>query len=265
MMKKAFGVTLGGLIMLGLALPYWCGRTLSWAKSVETKISGITWEKSFQKVGRTVTPGSAQADFGRFNFYCYLDPDGQGSLVTTEPRGGGELPLKTKKLFILINDNRSATLLQEWVPLAGSKQPVKLKPIVTVNSVQLFAVLPKPDLPSVDGQVNRISFISWGKMQFKGKICYLPGKLKLKSGAVELFWQVASGQTPKLFISNHPGAGELPAREQKLYLADNSLTKTTTLYQERQPLAHQKSTACLWPVATVKTHQLLAKLAKMQK
>jgi hypothetical protein len=78
MTEKTLWIVLGGLILIGLAAPHR-------EKNAETKISSITWEKSYQQDGRTVTPGSAQADFGRFNFYCYLDPEGQGSLVTLPP------------------------------------------------------------------------------------------------------------------------------------------------------------------------------------
>jgi hypothetical protein len=89
MTEKTLWIVLGGLILIGLAAPHWTGATSRLApnreKNAETKISSITWEKSYQQNGRTVTPGSAQADFGRFNFYCYLDPEGQGSLVTLPP------------------------------------------------------------------------------------------------------------------------------------------------------------------------------------
>jgi hypothetical protein len=260
MAKKTVGIVLSGVALLALALSLLYGSPWSSAKAAETKISGIIWEKSFQKDGRTITPGSAQADFGRFNFYWSVDAANQGSLVTIEARGGGELPPRTKQLFIVINSNRSTTLLQQWFPLAGSQQPVKLKAIVTVNSDQLFTVLPKPDLPVVVKQTNQIGTVSWGKLQFHDKISYLPGKVRTKVAVVKIFWKFAVGQTPELMGGEPSGV-----RERQLYLVDHTSTKTTTIYQERQPPASRQGVPCLWPVAVVKTDRLLAKLAIIQK
>jgi hypothetical protein len=267
MTEKTLWFVLVGLIGIGIILPYRAGvvgRIAPDRGRGAKIISDITWGKSYQKDGVTITPGSTHPSFGRFNFYCAVDAAGQGSLFYTEAPGAGELPLKTKKLLIMINQDGNVTLLQQWFPLAGSRQPVKFKAIVTVRSAQLFRVLPKPDFPPLSGQTDKTAKLIWGKPRWTDGARYLPGRIRTMAGTVELAWKVVAGGTPELIdFGRRPGAGELPAREDPLYPVDDIVARTTTIYQERQPLANQPGSACLWPLVVVKTSQLLAKLKQL--
>jgi hypothetical protein len=139
----------------------------------------------------------------------------------------------------------------------------RLKALVTVNSKQLFAALPKPELPTVGGQTNTVSSINWGKIQIKDRVCRLPGKIRAKSGALTVFWKAAAGQIPELFLSRQPDHDRQSTRDEKLYLKEDAAAQTTTLYREERPLAGKRGSAYLWPVAAVKTGQLMAMLTKL--
>jgi hypothetical protein len=228
-------------------------------------ISDVTWEKAYRKGGLTVTPGAAAASFGRFDFYCRVSAAGRSSLVILVPRGEGELPPRTEKLFIRVNDHQSVTLLQQWFPLANSGRPVQLKAVVTVNSQQLFAVLPKPDLPAGGGRVAGISTIRWSKVQIKGRDRYLAGRIRTRSGRLAVFWKVGTGQILQLIWAESAAPVGRPDREAPLYLLEDAAANTTTLYQERQPPPGRPGTADLRPVAVVKTYQLLKGLVQVQR
>jgi hypothetical protein len=229
-------------------------------------ISKITWGKAYQKDGLTVTPGAVAASFGRFNFYCQVSVTGRSSLVTLIPQGGGELPPRTEKVFLRVNADRSVTLLQQWYPLANSGQPVQLKAIVTVDSGQLFAVLPKPYFSVNDGAKIKISTIRWGKVQIKGRDCYLPGRIRTRSGRLTVFWKGGPGRIPQLIWAGNSGVAGETDREEPLYLMkDAANNNTTTLYRERQPPPGRPGTADLGPVAAVKTGRLLGKLDQLHK
>jgi hypothetical protein len=266
MTEKTLWFVLVGLIGVGITLPYWAGAAgrIASDRGGDAKLIGnSTWGKSYQKGGMTITPGSTHSSFGRFNFYCAVDAAGRGSLFCTEAPGAGELPLKSKKLWIMLNQDGNVTLLQQWFPLAGSGQPVKLKAIVTVPADWLFRVLPKPDFPPPSGQIDKIAKLNWGKPRWTNGARYLPGRIRTKAGRVELAWKVAAGGTPELIVFGHPGVRELPARGEPLYPVDDVVAKTTTIYQERQPPANQPGSAYLWPLAVIKTSQLLAKLPQL--
>lgn len=102
-----------------------------------------------------VYPGRAAAKFGRFHFLACIDGDGRGILVTLEAPEGGERPAVRQKLLVAV-EGEKAVLFQLRLPLFGSKQPVRLQPVIAVRAEELFGVLPKPVVPELSDGYNKV-------------------------------------------------------------------------------------------------------------
>lgn len=263
MSQKTLWKVFGTILMLTAMQP-WCMATSYIAPGLDPdkKFNKIVWEQSYLENGNTVTPGWVQADFGRFSFLCITNSAGRGSLVTVEAPGAGELPTVKRKIFIVMNGNNTTTLLKQWFPLAGSKDPDTLKTIVAVSSEELFSILPRPEIPPVIDRDSKIQSVRWGKVQRKGESRYTAARIRSGSGSFEILWKTVKGGNPELVTRQSPGSGELPQRDEKLYIVNQS-ENTAVIYQERSPLFNRKGTSYLSAVAVVKKDKLMAGLKKI--
>jgi len=76
-------------------------------------------------------------------------------LVTLEAPEGGERPAVRQKLLVAV-EGEKAVLFQLRLPLFGSKQPVRLQPVIAVRAEELFGVLPKPVVPELSDGYNKV-------------------------------------------------------------------------------------------------------------
>jgi hypothetical protein len=220
-------------------------------------ISKISWHPAFQENGLTIIPGFLKTDFGGFEVSWVVGPNRTARLVTLESPGAGELPLRQKKLFLWFAERRATVLFQEWPPMVNVKEPVTIRPIVKVSTIDLFSVLPKAKLPPISKLNNEPQPITWDRSYGKKGVQYLPGSLQASFGRLNIYWKKEAGGIPELITLESPGAGELPPQEVRLYIRMDEKTGLSTIFQERQPLLNQGLTSYLWALATVRTGELM--------
>jgi hypothetical protein len=221
-------------------------------------ISKISWHPVFQENGLTIIPGFLKTDFGGFEVRWVVGPNRTARLVTLESPGTGELPLRQKKLFLWFAERRATVVFQEWPPMVNVKEPVIIRPIVKVSTADLFSVLPKMKLPPAAKVNKEPQPITWGRSYGKKGARYLPGLLQASFGRLNIYWKKEAGGIPELITLESPGAGELPPRQARLYIRMDEKTGLSIIFQERQPLRNQGLTSYLWPLATVRTGELMA-------
>lgn len=224
----------------------------------------ISWHPAFQENGATIIPGSVQVDFGRLEIRWIIPAKGIARLVTMEPSGSAELPPREKKLLLWAGKRGSIVLFQEWLPLLNVKELAVIRPVVTVSTTDLFSVLPKTKLPPVAKLDKTPQTIAWERSYVKGDTMYLPGSLRASFGRLNIYWRKRSAGIPELITVESSGSGELPPREVRLYIWADEKDGSSTIFQERQPLLNQGITSYLWPLATVRTDELMAGFRQME-
>ncbi|MCL6589421.1 MAG: hypothetical protein K6U80_05640 [Firmicutes bacterium] len=234
---------------------------------------GILWQKPVREKGVTIIPGAALTDFGRLELRWIIG-DRETRLVTLEAPGAGELPPLERPIFLLVRDNGVTLLFQEWVPLANENKPVTVRDLVSVDTNDLFSVLPGKRVPP-EAQISRkIIPIKWGRMYQKNGVQYLPGKLggPWPSGRRDIYWMKKPGRIAGLFSPEDRGNGvrNMAAPrdsndDARLFLWLDGMNGATVLFLEDSLETNQGNISYLWPFAVVETTQLLSGFNEVQR
>lgn len=223
----------------------------------------ISWHQALQENGTTIIPGSVRTDVGLFEIRWIIPAKGIARLVMMEPSDSGELPPHEKKLFIWVEKPNRVVIFQERFPLANVREPVTIRPVVAVSTKDLFSVLPKTKLPPVAKPDKTPKAITWESLYTKGDTLYLPGSLQASFGRLNIYWRKKGNGIPEFITLESRGSGELPPREVSLYIWKDEPKGFSTLFQERYPLLNQGLTSYLWPLAVVRTDELMDGFGQM--
>jgi hypothetical protein len=229
---------------------------------------GVSWQKPIQQKGLTIIPGSAQASFGRLELRWIIGPGTKARLVTLESPGAGEMPPLEKKIFVLVRDDGTTLLFQEWIPLANQKKPVTIRDIVSVGTNELFSVLPGKGVPPEAPISKKIPSIHWGRQYQRNGVQYLPGELNTSwFGRQNIYWMKKSGRIPELYSPENQkqdSRNEAAPGDSKLYLWLDEMNGATGLFLENGPETRNGNTSYLWPFAVVDTDQLISGFQEIQ-
>jgi hypothetical protein len=232
-------------------------------KSASATTAAITWEKSVSEKGRTIIPGSLQADFGRFEFRWIITAEGKTKLVFLEPVGSAELTPIEKNILLLADETGNTLLFQEWFPLSDSKEPASLNLIAAVSTKELFSVLTPEKQPPTAPIIKHTAHISWGDTYRNKGATYLRGTVPVSFGTLNILWKKKAQSIPLLITEETPAAGELPPSEAPLAFWTDKTAGISLICQERHPQLNQKFIRHLWPLAKVKTEELLEGLRRL--
>jgi hypothetical protein len=217
----------------------------------------IIWQKPFQENSTTIIPGSLRTGSGLLEIRWIIPAKGIARLITMESSGSAELPPREKRLLLWVGKSNSTVLFQKQFPLANIKEPVMIRPVVAVSTKDLFSVLPKTKLPPVAKPDKTPKTITWESLHTKGDTLYLPGSLQASFGRLNIYWRKKGTGIPELITLESRGSGELSSREVSLYIWKDEKQGFSTLFQERYPLLNQGLTSYLWPLAVVRTDELM--------
>ncbi|MBN2402891.1 MAG: hypothetical protein JXN64_10885 [Spirochaetes bacterium] len=219
----------------------------------------VTWQKPKKEKDTTIYSGSAQADFGTFNFKWSVNPRGTAQLTTLESSGSGELPPREKKVFTQIRNDGATRLFHEWYPLANEKKPVTLRFIVDVKTTELFSAFTDLKLPEEEDSSSdqKILPVKWDKIFKQNDVHYLPGSIASSHGRLNIFWKKKINQNPELLIAGKDGSGKvLP--ETRLYFWPDESSNTSTIFLEQQLEFKNGNIPYLSYLATVRTDEILS-------
>jgi hypothetical protein len=249
-MQKLYGLFLAIAVILGFSVAL-KAADLNNIKPFDGQVRKILWEKPFTKKGLTIIAGSANAEFGKFNFKCVIDDEGKAKLITEESAGSGELPARERKLFLLVYNNKKTILFHEWFSLLNQKKPAFIRPIVMVSTDEFFSVLPKSKLPPVFDVNQKIQSIVWNGAYSTNNIQYLPSTLSTSSGKINICWTKKGDQLPELIQKDD-------SSENKIYLLMDGDAKTTFLFQEDSLRLKEGEVPYLKLISKVSTTNLLS-------
>lgn len=221
--------------------------------------AAITWENSYQKDGSTVIPGSVMTDSGRVTLRWILLPNRTTRLVSVVTPGAGERPPVETPLYLLLRQDGTTAVFQEWFPLVNTFAPPELRAIAVVKTEELFAVT-GVNSPPVHQMGARTAKITWDGTVTKNEVQYVGGAVQTEFGQINIYWKVDG--MPQLITLDAPGAGEMPPQEAKLYLWHDKTNAVTMILQVRAPLLNQGGPSYLWPLVTVSTDDLMDGLKK---
>jgi hypothetical protein len=108
---------------------------------------------------------------------------------------------------------------------------------------------------------NRYPEIIWGDSYPKNGLIFIPGTLQADFGSFPLFWKVDVNHQLELVTSKASGGGELPLKEERLYLFYYK-NGTTSIFREILPLSNSVDPPKLREIAIVKTNNLYSALGK---
>lgn len=217
----------------------------------------VLWQPAFEQNGNRIIPGLIKTNSGAIQIKWVIDIHGNAKLVTLIALGAGELPPREQRLLPMVLENEETTLLfQEWFPAMNVKEPSQIRIIAAVPTTDLFLVLNTAKPPSVSLKGQKPQTINWENSSVKNGITYLPGNIKAPFGTLNIAWKKEEGRIAELISFKAPGAGELPPVESKLYLWKDS-SKTTVICRERRPQLNQSYVSYLYPLVKVKSSKLM--------
>lgn len=217
----------------------------------------VVWQTDFEQNGNRIIPGLIKTNSTTIQIRWVIDNKGKSKLSALNTLGTGELSPVEQKIFPMILENEETTLLfQEWLPEMNVKEPSQIRIIAAVSTSDLFSALISAKPPAVNLKGQKANTIYWEKLFIKNGITYFPGSIKAQFGMVNIAWKKEKNEVPELISFEALGAGELPPVESKLYLWKDS-SKTTIICQERHPQLNQKYISYLYPLIKVKTSKLM--------
>jgi len=218
----------------------------------------ISWEKPFTENGKTVVPGSVQADFGRFEFRWLLAPDGSTRLVTIEPGGSAEVPSLEKQLWPLVLDTGVTALFLEWLPLLNDKSPIRLRMIVVVSTKELFVELPTLLIPGASNLRRAFDTVSWDGLSEENGTQFLRGAIRSSDGTHDVFWKREPRGQPVLREKAQKPVGHLSTGEIRLVPWIDDEARAAMICREIGIEDDKSQTPHLVPLAMVQKEELLS-------
>lgn len=227
-------------------------------KAVSEDAMKITWQESVNKSDKTFIAGSAESDFGRFNFTWIMNSKGEVQLVTLQFPGSAELQIQEKKVMFLLIEGGVTFLFLDSPSLMNEKKPFTIKMITAVLTEDLFSVISGKKIPPMCTLPQKPESITWSKVLNKNGIKYLQGAIKTSYGSLNLLWKKDGNRNAELIMEERRGGGELPVIERKLLPWIDETSGLTFICQERFPQLNQNYAPYLWCLTAVKTSELLS-------
>ena len=152
-------------------------------------VPSISWETSAVESGTTTTDGYVRFPQGSLELTWGVDDSGKAQLYTLDPSGSAELPPHAVRIHPVLLVDGTALLAKEFFPLLNSKQPVSVKIVGTVESVNLLAPLELIETPQGSTTHHRLSRATFGEQREIKGMKVQEGMISYSGGSLNLLWK----------------------------------------------------------------------------